>query len=720
MACTYGGLPCLDPAQELRNCQRLGFPTPWYGLANGFVCPQGPGPGRGFVLMLRGDLLSLNLNAFYPLVFHDGSRVVTLKNILFMRAYCATPGARGGSTQAYWCELADRRELVRRVPIDRAYNVRSSPGGAFLSATMNGASPWAWAEMVQHIWVTIGKMGTWPGLPFTPDGTPEGWLFYASYGLDALSQVLDRLGCALDYDPVRDVFSIVRIGITDGNAAGAITAVDPVCVWDSNPIESTKGRVPSVVRVVFAKQLTRPDTTGASPYLTQDVADPTPGGPLPGTEPGTAIMVSDDLPALYDGSGTLTNSAALTSRAQERAADYFRRIRQTRFYRSYSGGFAAPGLLPGSQLTATIWRDAGHGLFTEVVRLPTDQGDAPFAALPGPNAAGGQPPADGGSTLQTVPGLGSIPVPGYQGPVLLGMRLPQLPFYSQDYSAVPSGASLRTAALFGQGVFGCCGLLLYKDGVGLKGPEPILEVIDGSGITNTIADDPADGRVQLTIKWNGLTLQAGGSNYGPERILEVIPGAGIVITAADDAANNRTQLTITNGDPGSGGGATGDHKVAVSSGDTTPNYLQPKLVAGAGISIVQENAGANEDLKITNTDKGSDFTTTGSVFTSTTTDSFVTVFDSVNAQGLIGGVALKNTGGTGHSLTYQITVEDMFTTTVTGAATGLSPGSTINWSLLSSVGISGVFFPFREFKLQVKSGVAGQSTTYECWEVLAN
>jgi hypothetical protein len=41
--------------------------------------------------------------------------------------------------------------------------------------------------------------------------------------------------------------------------------------------------------------------------------------------------------------------------------------------------------------------------------------------------------------------------------------------------------------------------------------------------------------------------------------------------------------------------------VAVSSGDTDPDYLESKLVAGTGITIEKENVGENEDLKISAT-----------------------------------------------------------------------------------------------------------------------
>jgi len=51
--------------------------------------------------------------------------------------------------------------------------------------------------------------------------------------------------------------------------------------------------------------------------------------------------------------------------------------------------------------------------------------------------------------------------------------------------------------------------------------------------------------------------------------------------------------------------ATSDEKVKVSSNDTTAGYLNGKLVAGDGISLIENNDGGDETLTIDNTDKGS-------------------------------------------------------------------------------------------------------------------
>ena len=49
-----------------------------------------------------------------------------------------------------------------------------------------------------------------------------------------------------------------------------------------------------------------------------------------------------------------------------------------------------------------------------------------------------------------------------------------------------------------------------------------------------------------------------------------------------------------------------DEKVKVSSNDTTPGYLNGKLVVGSGISFTENNDGANETLTIAATNVATD------------------------------------------------------------------------------------------------------------------
>ena len=76
-------------------------------------------------------------------------------------------------------------------------------------------------------------------------------------------------------------------------------------------------------------------------------------------------------------------------------------------------------------------------------------------------------------------------------------------------------------------------------------------------------------------------------------ISEIIAGSGI--TATDDGSGH-----ITVSAPGS----TTDEKVKITSADTTPGYLQAKLVAGSNVTITKNNAGANETLTISSLDTG--------------------------------------------------------------------------------------------------------------------
>jgi len=394
MSVYFAGRACLDPAQEATNCRELGYALgPWVSDANGFTCPLGQAPGRGRVLMRRGDLDTIDREALHDLVFRDGANAVTVKSLLIVRAVAITPGYRSDPNTAYWVEIADKRYLCRGVPIDQAFNVRSSPSGDYYSATLNGGVAWTWAGMAQTIWTAVGKLGTWPGLPFTPDGTPEGFSFYGGRAYDALGQVLDRIGCALRLDPTTGTLTVVRIGATDATAELALTALERSRVWDDEPLDPVRARVPASARVLFRRQRITPDLTGGSPFYTVDVADPS--GTLAGAESGTYVVLYDDLPATYDSAGSLTNAAALATRAADRAADYFRRVRLSRLRRTFSGAHASAGLLPGPQVKATRWSErAGLGVLTEVFRDPgTPAPQVPYA-LGGPS-----PVPEGGDTF---------------------------------------------------------------------------------------------------------------------------------------------------------------------------------------------------------------------------------------------------------------------------------------------------------------------------------
>jgi hypothetical protein len=70
-------------------------------------------------------------------------------------------------------------------------------------------------------------------------------------------------------------------------------------------------------------------------------------------------------------------------------------------------------------------------------------------------------------------------------------------------------------------------------------------------------------------------------------------GAGITLAVLNPGANEQVQITAA--------AVSEDHKVSASAADTTPDYLSPKLVAGAGITLAILGGGGNEQVEITGT-----------------------------------------------------------------------------------------------------------------------
>ncbi|CBA17910.1 putative cell surface protein [Acaryochloris phage A-HIS2] len=72
---------------------------------------------------------------------------------------------------------------------------------------------------------------------------------------------------------------------------------------------------------------------------------------------------------------------------------------------------------------------------------------------------------------------------------------------------------------------------------------------------------------------------------------------GVMLTAST-AANEFVLVKLLASGGGSGGGSGTDESVKVSANDTTAGFLNGKLVAGSGITLTENNDGANETLTI--------------------------------------------------------------------------------------------------------------------------
>lgn len=142
MPSTLGGFALFDAVTEWRN-RFPGQPLPAGArLSNGLIVQAGPVPSRGYVLMLRRDVVRLSLNAPVALAFSDNlGNQVNFYNLVFISARNVSPGASADPAAVYLCELADTTWLCQNpnysIPINKSYNVRAPGyGGAYYQDTM--------------------------------------------------------------------------------------------------------------------------------------------------------------------------------------------------------------------------------------------------------------------------------------------------------------------------------------------------------------------------------------------------------------------------------------------------------------------------------------------------------------------------------------------------------------------------------------------------------
>lgn len=384
MGVTYAGKPAIDPKALLDECYAKGIPPDvWRGRANYFQCPNDRRWGTGAVLLVKSDLDLIDLTQSQSLIFDDGDTTKTLKNIVVTRYQCVIPGAADDPNAAYLVELADRRFFAARRVIDAAYNLRSSSDGSYITSTLLSGTAYTWTQLVSALWTVVGTaiLGTYPGLPFTPDGTPENWNFFGGNAWEALLSVVERIGCTVTYDPEADTFAIVQLG-TDTSAA--TDATNRLALrdrtWEDYGFDPDRGWRPEKVRVLF--RVVPTPAEGTSPWSIQDVTL----AAASGVEAGTYVTLYDDLGA------TGSNGAALASRAAERAADWLRVAGNyvSSFVQSVVGVYADLPKTVGPTIATWGLRDLGpSGLQSEVgaaAAIPMERFRMPVEILSGSSA----------------------------------------------------------------------------------------------------------------------------------------------------------------------------------------------------------------------------------------------------------------------------------------------------------------------------------------------
>lgn len=262
--------PLVDPLKVRSNRTRfLRDEIPELELANSVYISGGRMPTRAWILLPRSAFVALQRNGIYQATLQlgldecvKGGNALLLQNIAVVQARCVSRGIAGDPNAVYLVELTDGRGICSNrwfdFPLNAYYNCRGAAycGNAYYADSLNSAVPWTWSGMVGNIW---GKMsaflGSFPGLPTTPTGTPEGFFFPGVSAWASLNDVLDLLGMTIAVNLGSGTpFTIVNKGTADAAFTTLQTDYAERLQDDLEWIDVGSGRVPGTVIVCFHRR----------------------------------------------------------------------------------------------------------------------------------------------------------------------------------------------------------------------------------------------------------------------------------------------------------------------------------------------------------------------------------------------------------------------------------------------------------------------------------
>jgi len=361
--------PALDPLSLFKQAQRpeLNISTAlWWRKANSFSLPRGMSPGRGWVLGIGEKVKALDMDAHdHSLMFSSGTgnraTVQTISGLTVVSAVGITTGisAAANNTAAYLLELADIRHYGPMSAASLACHLRT-PEGPYYSSTTTYDT---YKKLVDALWALLpaafGALthadGNYPG------STPDAHAFWGVPAWDALAAIFAETDNELVLTAA-GAFSIEKRVNTTADFTASTDALSLNLKWvldDAVPILSIKAHVPEKIRVIFLKN-NSPWLGDATLTHTVDVATS-----ITGVLAGTFHILRDTLIATCDETGAVTNSAALTTRANSRAADYLASINPPTENHYVASG--AHLIVPDGAIDAVAWFDIGEGVKTEVI-----------------------------------------------------------------------------------------------------------------------------------------------------------------------------------------------------------------------------------------------------------------------------------------------------------------------------------------------------------------
>ncbi len=261
---TIGGRSCLHPGEAFRAAQDNATPFDFWQRANSYSCPLGAEPGSAWLLMLRNDLDKLDGNTSHQLKWVDGKRTLTIASLVIVKSSVMNLALAGDKKAACLVEFQDERRILKKFSsINSQYNVRipapstTSGAGLYYTDSIDTSVVWTWQTMLDDIWENLpgAAVGSGPALPYTPDGTPDGWRWIGESAWDALHEVLAKVNCTTAYNPILDTHSYIRLGTTQAGLAASLTSLKNRLMYDYDPGQDNQlANMPATVRVFFQRR----------------------------------------------------------------------------------------------------------------------------------------------------------------------------------------------------------------------------------------------------------------------------------------------------------------------------------------------------------------------------------------------------------------------------------------------------------------------------------
>ena len=385
-------LPLKDPRPErLYRSHYVRDHIPQLELANSLYCPAGKWPTRAWVCVGLADYnlitnkYATNFQLNFTSVDKANKTSVTFQNLSIVQAWGVSTGLPGDVDTVYLVELTDARGLVEspwfQFPTTSQYNANAPAyPGQYYSQTTNGGTPWTWDGMVGDLWGQMPLLGTYPGLPSAPTGTPTRFLFPGVSCWRALNRILDLLSMQIAVNPASgSPYTIVNVGSADVVLSGLQAQFKNKLEDDYQYIDVGAGRIPGSVTVYFhrinqyygTEETVRDDSLqwSTTPQIGINVVGPAQFSSAPGTG-----FLWDDFQVRYDADGNILPADAATALtiADERVAEWYNRAYRGTLgylYQRYTGCLP---FLTGSLIDGVVWKMAekGQGFTTTIVRGP--------------------------------------------------------------------------------------------------------------------------------------------------------------------------------------------------------------------------------------------------------------------------------------------------------------------------------------------------------------